>query len=232
MSRFGEVNANGVEIRTSQKDPGLMEVRLPNGQRLLVENNNVRDGILYDTVELDNGAMSEGKQYNFFRDIANKDLIDTNITTSRRLATGEKMKVLSVGVYVPNYTGNKQCSSLDFLRILDNAYLELKINKLLVAEGPVWAFPGGYGVAGSVGVEAGATAPASRTFDGVLTNGVPATKMQYFLRMPQDIFSTHDIDAKITFFGRNWLSTGGYSSDEMPTIAGYPTIKVVLGGII
>jgi len=232
MGNFREVNQGGVDVRASQKNPGQLQIRLPNGQTLLIENQNVRDGILYDTVEINNGAMSEGKQYNLFRDITDKDAIDTNITTSRRLATGEKMKVLSVGVYIPNMNGNKVTSSLDFLRILENGFLEVKINKLLVAEGPLWAFPCGFGVAGSLGLEGAATAPAVATLAGVLSNGVPATKMQYFLRMPQDIYATHDIDAKITFFGRDWLSSAGYSSDEMPTIAGYPLVKVVLGGII
>jgi hypothetical protein len=220
-----------VDLRASSRYPGRVYAEV-NGQTIAADMKNVRDAVLYDTVELANGAQSEGKTYHFFRDIDSKDLVDTNITTARRLATGEKMKIFQIGVYIPNYTGNKQCTPPDFLKILDNAFLSVKLNKQLIAEGPVVTFPSGFGPTGALGVEGAATGPASRVVDGVLTNGVPATKMMYNLLKPQDIWSEFDIDASLTFYARDWLTSAGYSSDEMPTLAGYPTVKLFLRGLL
>jgi len=222
--------AGRVPVVVSKKYPGQMLVG-SGANAVKVEVKNVRDAVVYDTVEILAAAVTEGQELNFFRDITNKDKIDTNITTSRRLATGEQMKVLWVGIYFPTFTGNTRAHYLDILRVLDNGFLELKLNKKLVAEGPLWMFPTGYGAYGTIAAENASSAPATPTNQyGVITNGLPATKLQYRLREPADIYSEHDISGKVTFYGRNWLTAASFT--EMPTLTTALTVKMVLGGLI
>lgn len=215
-------------VRASKRFPGRLYLDTPGGTKE-VDVKNVREGVLLDTVEMLAAAVTSGAEYNFFRDITNKDKIDTNVTTSRRLATGEKMKVTSIGVYIPSFTGNSQAAILDQQRVYENGWLTLKINKQLIAEGPLVLFPSGYGLVGPGAVEGRLTAPASPQAYGSISNGMPATKMQYKLKIPQEIYSEHDIDAKIKFYARDWLNA---AFTDMPTLTTPLTVKVILSGLI
>lgn len=226
----GRMAKKNIGVAPSKRFPGRVYVQRDDGRVQKVDMKNARDGIIYDTVEMLAASVTEGAEYNFFRDITNKDKIDTNITTSRRLATGEKMTVKYIGVYIPQYTGDTAALYVNILKVLENGFLTMKINKQLVAEGPLWSFPSGFGPAGAVTSQNTATGASAFAISGFVTNGYPATKLQYRLKQEVDVFSEHDIDAKIKFYSRNWLTSGSFT--EMPTLSAALTVKVILGGDI
>jgi hypothetical protein len=161
-----------MKIILSQYNPGRAQIQLNDGQVFEVEMKNVRRHVLYDTVFIPGDtAVAAGSEWRFFQDIAGKRRIDTNITTPRRLANGERMVVTRVGFYIPksfddNITDGKlgvdvataaavaggvvnaPLSIPDAQWLYENLYLELKLNGIRAVEGPAITFPAGYGVGG------------------------------------------------------------------------------------
>ena len=194
--------------------PGLFLNKLTGGQVNIVE---WREDDKYDTVTIPAGAIAAGTTLNFFRDLQNKNLIDTNFTTPVRLPAGEEMIIDRVWGYIPLSCGNTNPVPTDIKKIGDNGYLKFSINRKDVAEGPLTKFPSGYGFSGN-SVEVG---------QGVIAIGVPSTAAAAKLVREQYITSEHDCAAALSFLARTWDAT-----IAMPTTISTMHVKAGFHGLV
>jgi hypothetical protein len=204
-----------VSLRPIKGEPGKFFNVLTGKVIMIIE---WREDDKYDTVYVEAGAIAPGANFNFFRDLQGKDLIDTNFTTQRRLPAGEEMILDRIGVKVPMAFGNTLAPPADHKRILENGYMKFTINRKDTAEGPLTKFPPGYGLAGNT-VETG---------QGIVSNGVASTAAAAKLVREQYITTDHDLDAVIWFYDRQW-ATGVVT---MPTTTEDLVIQVFLHGLI
>jgi len=175
------------------------------------------DGEKYDTVNLDSGAITAGNSLNLFRDLTDKEKIDTNFDTQRRISKGEEMLVKRIGADIPNAYGNSLLRGADIKKVLYGGFLNVKINKIDVAEGPLVMFPCGYGAVGNT----------TENNASIVSNGVASTASQRQLEKIHEITSEHDISGTVTFYDHLWDTT-----TNMPTLDQRVHIRVMLGGLI
>ena len=168
-----------------------------------------REDDKYDTIAIPLGAMAAGTQFIFFRDVAGKNLIDTNFTQQSRLSAGEEMIIDRVGVTVRNATGAILPTPTDIKEVAENAYLRIDINRLLMQEGPVIKFPSGYGLAGNT-VENG---------QGIVSIGVPSTAAAAKLLKTQLITAQNEVLGTMTFFSRAWAVPNPFAADPLPNFS-------------
>lgn len=167
-----------------------------------------REDDKWDSVFQAAGAVVAGTQLIFFRDIQNKREIDTNFTQVSRLSAGEEVIVDRVGFTVRNATGNLLPTPSDIKKVVENGFLRITVNRLLLLEGPAIKFPSGYGLAGNT-VETG---------QGIVSIGVPSTAAAARLLKTQLLTSAHEVEATLTFQPRPWAVAAGLAAgDEMPT---------------
>src|SRR3990172_1255558 len=180
----------------------------------------MREDDKYDTVFFPAGAIAPGTTAIFFRDLAGKFLIDTNLNLQARISHGEEMIIDRVGLSVRAATGNLEPTPLDVKKVLEDAFFRLEINRLLYIEGPLIKMPSGYGVYGN-SVAAG---------QGVTSNGVPSTPAAARLSQTQLLTSDHEFVGNLQFFDRAW--TGLVLADRMPTLATAVLVTCWLHGLI
>jgi hypothetical protein len=180
----------------------------------------MREDDKYDTVFIAAGAVAPGTTFLFFRDLAGKFLIDTNLNLQARISHGEEMIIDRVGMQTRSATGNLEPTPSDHKKVLDDAFYRLEINRLLYIEGPLIKMPSGYGVYGN-SVAAG---------QGVVSNGVPSTAAASRLSQTQLLTSDHEFVGTMTFFDRAW--TGLTLADRMPTLATGVLVTCYLHGLI
>lgn len=167
-----------------------------------------REDDKYDSVFIPAGAIAAGTQFIFFRDIQNKREIDTNFTQVSRLSAGEEVIVDRVGFTVRNATGNLLPTPSDIKKVVENGFLDIRVNRLLLLQGPAIKFPSGYGLAGNT-VETG---------QGIVSIGVPSTAAAARLLKTQLLTNAHEVEAILTFHPRPWAVTAGLAAgSEMPT---------------
>lgn len=177
-----------------------------------------REDNKYDTVKLTALTVTAGTEKNFFRDLTDKELIHTNLSTPRRLPAGEEMLVDRAWVYVPTAFGNTVISGSDYKKVVENGYIKFQINRKDVSEGPLWAFPSGYGIAGQT----------TENATGIFSIGVPSTAAASKLKREQYMTSDHDMDAKLTFPALATWDT----NVAMPTMVNYTQIKAGFHGTV
>lgn len=180
-----------------------------------------REDDKYDTIELQTSTTSttNGTTHNFFRDLSNKETCDTNLTTPRRIEAGEEMIIDRIGLHVPLANGNSMCHPQDIKKIAENGYFLFKINKFIVAEGPMIKFGSGYGLAGNTVENA----------SGVCTIGVASTAAAAKLLREQFINEGHDLFAQLKFEDRNTWTT---STLAAPSLTNYALVKAFVHGLI
>ncbi|MFH1690394.1 MAG: hypothetical protein ABIE42_09185 [Candidatus Eisenbacteria bacterium] len=188
-----------------------------------------REDDKWDTTMLVNGAVALNHTLNFFRDLTNKEILDTNFATPRKIPEGEEMRLERIGVHIPTALGNTVPPPADIKKVAENGYLMFQLNRKDVAEGPLVKFPSGYGLAGNT-VETDA---------GIVTIGTPATAAAAKLAREQLITPRSDCDGVITYHKRTWASTdvvaAGLSAaagGQTPTLAGDVMVRLYLHGLI
>jgi hypothetical protein len=211
--------------------PGEFRVTTAEGSKTvkLVE---WREDYVYDTIEVAAGAAALGQQYLFFVSTtgpagAPKLKCDTNIRTARRLSSGQEMILNQIGVGVQHNRwtagiATSEVSNVDACWAIERLHYILEINQITMAEGPVGAFPPGWGCVGvaDLGVGAGA---------GFVNNGVASPAAVPRLLVPQNIYSENDISGTLTHHAAGWTVTG-YTA---PAIGiGGMSIKNTLRGYI
>jgi len=195
---------------------------LETGTGKVLDISDYREDDKYDTEILPAKAVAAGTQLTFYRDVANKRRIDTNLTQQSRLSAGEEMIIDRVGVTLRSATGNLLPPPADLKRVAEDAFITFTVNQLLLIEGPVIKFPSGYGLAGNT-VENG---------QGIVSIGVPSTAAAAKLLKTQLITSEHEIQALLTFFDRNWTGGDLAPEDRMPTLTTPVFITAWLHGLI
>jgi hypothetical protein len=176
-----------------------------------------REGDFYDTIQT-SASPTAGVQYEFFRDLSNKNLQHTNFKKQRNIPSGTTLIMTRIGVMVNQALGANLALDVEMLKILHAATLSFKINDRLITEGPLVVYPSGYGVTGST----------TRTNTGVVTNGVPSVAAAPNLLVAQNVKESDDLTATVTFFDNSWI-TGGSS---IPTFTNGPGITLFCHGLI
>lgn len=197
--------------------PGVYKIAATGEVIELVE---FRDTSKYDTIELRSGTTdtANGSEQDFFKNLNNKNKIDTNFNTASRLSKGERMLVKWVGCDIPLYNGNTRPTPADVLRVGSSAYMLWTINEFLVAEGAATQFPSGFGFSGQT----------TENASGILGIGVPSTAARRDLEKVHYVDSERDLNAKIRFYARGWTTT----SISAPSLDGQVLVRAHWGGLL
>lgn len=174
------------------------------------------DADRYDTVRLASGAVTAGTEINLFKDLSSKDKIDANISQTSRLSQGEEMLVRRVGFDIPLCFGDTRVAPADIKRVAYGAYCEVKLNDKIIAEGPLYTMPSGYGLAGQTNENAA----------GIVSVGVASTAAQRQLEKTHWLTSNQDITGTVKFFDHTW------DVANMPTTASRVHIRAFIGGLV
>lgn len=202
-------------LATPGKEPGTLNIPALGRTIKLVE---WREDDFYDTVHIGPdfaaaaAAVAAGSSYEFFRDLANKNLAHTNLRTARRIPAGSEFIMARVGV-VPNQSfGNVLTLPSDLVKVAYAATLTFKINDRLITEGPLYKYQSGYGVTGGFfpALAAGAQVEA-----GLATIGVPSAAAAPNLMVAQPVMDDDDLVATIDFKSNSWADGA-----VQPTILG------------
>lgn len=172
----------------------------------------------YDTVQIASGAITAGAALKFFRDLTNKNELDTNIPEAGKLVTGsERLLLERIGLSIQASNSTLLASGADYKRIMCAGYLEIKLNRHVIEEGPMEKFPSGYGLSGQT------TDNAS----SIVNVGVPSAAAIKPLIEQQLITDSHTVQAQLSFPSREWLTTS-----TMPTLDGQNAIRLYMHGIL
>lgn len=167
--------------------PGVGEVRLVDW----------REDIIYDSVELPT-AITAGAEYVFFRDVQDKNLLETNMGQSSRLPADWEAIIWKMGIYIPTDE-----AFADINIVLNQGYTEFKVGQVIVVrQGPVFTLPSGFGGAGFSALDAQAAA-AERT---ILTNGTPGPGAVPPMGVPIHITPDLTFQGLLKFFTAQTLS--------------------------
>lgn len=181
-----------------------------------------RDDDVYDTVLVPDGAVTAGDEFLFFRDLQNKRRIDANIQTPGKLAAGEKLLLDNIGLEINLATGETFPNPSDVKRIAYNALYEFRLSGELIARGPVYKYPSGYGLAGQT-QEAG---------QGIVSIGVASTAARAGLARKHLITGDrHEIEGRLVFEQRQWLAPDIAAAQQLPTLDNNVTVKNMLHGL-
>lgn len=196
---------------------------LETGTNTVIDISDYREDDKYDTVVIPAGLVAAGAQFIHFRDVANKNLIDTNFSQQSRLSAGEEMIIDRVGLTVRNASGNLLPTPSDVKKLTEDAFWSVTVNRLLLIEGPAIKFPSGYGLYGNT-VE---------NNQGIVSIGVPATASAAKLIKTQLITASHEVQATLTFFNRTWVTAAVIAAgDQMPTFSQPLLVTGWLHGLI
>lgn len=172
----------------------------------------------YDSAELVSGLIATSHVLNFFADKSGKEDLDTNMPEASKVVTGaEQLYLERIGLSIQASNSTLLATSADYKRIMCAGFLEIRLNRDLLTEGPMEIYPAGYGLSGQTNDNAAS----------VMNIGVPSTTAVRPLLEQQIITEKHTIKAKVTFQARTWLTT-----ETMPTLDGQNVVRLYLHGIL
>lgn len=209
----------GTRLIASQVDPKKVYMEDAAGNKQMFSLRNKIEDEIYDTVAVPAGALSASTPLEFFRDLNQKMLVDTNMGSSRKLLSGSKMLVRWVGIYFPMAVGNILVDIRDVKKIVDGGMLNVKLNDIDVAKGQLYRFPIGYGLYGMT----------TRTDSDVFSNGIPSTASIKPLAVPTVITSAHDVQATLEFNNRAWDAVVAAAP---ATTTGHVHVRLILKGVL
>lgn len=197
-------------------DPSARKVKIADTRR----------GSIFDTGALPLGAIAAGTRSQFFQSVQNKNSIDTNLASPGRVPAGTELILDTVGLYVLSASGNLLPTPSDIKKLIDGAYLTVKINGIVQAEGPAIEFHSGVGFSGNT-VEQG---------QGIVSLGTPATASVARLEKPQLITKDNDIWGELKWEDRIWAGTTAVpnafalNADRMPVLSTTVMFRLMLIG--
>lgn len=206
------------QIAIPTKNPG--ELFIP-ALGKAIQQVELREDDVYDSVFIAAGAIANGTEYIFFRDIQNKNDQHCNLPQSGRIAAGDEVAVFRVGLHPREAIGNTLTAFTDYRRLAANASLDLRFNRRIITNGPVIKYPSGYGLSGFSNEVAGAGQAAASI-------GVPSVAAAPTLFVPQQLRDNDDITCKMRFNDASWV-TGGYTG---PTTTTAMVVTLFLRGVI
>lgn len=182
----------------------------------------LREDDVYDTVQIA-GAIAAGTEYEFFRDIQNKNEQHTNIPQSRRIQAGDEVAVFRIGVHPRGRLGATHAALVDIAQVIENGHLDLRFNRRIITSGPAIKYPTGYGLSGFS--DLGAATPGQAG----MSVGVPSVAAAPTLFVPQQLKDNDDIVCKLRFPGASWAA-----SYAPPSVGAAPglAVSVFLRGVI
>lgn len=210
------------QIAQAGKEAGTLFIPALNRTIKLVE---WREDDFYDTVVVGTtgdvtaaaALLTAGASFEFFRDLANKNLPHTNLKTARRIPAGSEFIMSRIGV-VPNQAyGNNLVTDDAIIKLAFACTLTFKINDRLVSEGPLYKYQSGYGVTGST----------TRNATGVVTIGVPSAAAAPTLMVAQPVQDDDDLMGTIDVKSNTWTSANAV----LPTVVA-TGITLMLHGYI
>ena len=151
---------------------------------------------VYDTIVIPAGAIATN-QIKLFQP-QGKSPLDTNVNTAAKIPSGQVLAIERVGVRVLDSRADVLTLGSDIKKILTAFYLDLKVNKIEIALGPLVHFPPGIGVDGQT-QEAG----MSVVHNGVINDSAPMG-----LRNPVVIDNTYELIGFIAAPLRDTWDTG------------------------
>lgn len=179
---------------------------------------NAREGNRFDSDQLAAGLMTAGQKLTFFKNVANKEELDTNIPEANKLVTGaEQLLIDRVGVSIQQSNSSLFATAKDIARIMCAGFLDISFNGHTVVHGPLEMFPSGYGMSGMTN-ESGVA---------IANIGVPSAAAIQPLEEKQLATSKHTVKGEIRFPARTWLTTS-----DMPTLDAQTVVRVYCHGII
>lgn len=197
------------------KNPGELFIPALNKTILQTES---REDDVYDTVEQASGAVTAGAKLSAFKTITNKNNQHTNLSTPRRIASGDEFFMNRIGCHIRQATANTIATDSDILLVAENVDVSFKLGRRLVTEGPLIKYQSGYGVVGMT----------NRNNTGVVTIGVASYAAAPQLLVVQPVTDQDDLIADLFFSDNSWI-TGG---SKMPTTTNATYITVFLHGVI
>lgn len=172
----------------------------------------------YDTNEQVSGAITAGAILRYFRTLNNKNDLDANVPEAGKLVTGSERMVLErIGVSIQASNSTLLATAADVMRIMCGGYLEFRLNKNVIEDGPLEKFPSGYGISGST----------TENNQAVVNLGIPSTAGVRPLKEQQIVTDAHTVNASITFQARTWLTT-----NTMPTLDRQNVIRLYAHGLL
>ena len=195
-------SGSGVRVVASQAERGKIFMQGP-GFKKAFSLKNKHHGSIYDTIYIPTGTVLSTGDYDFFKDVQGKPEIVTNLQTSRRLTSGDKLLVKYVGIYIRQYTGvvapNQAVDSNDIKALVETGYLTIELDKLPAFEGPLFMAPCGYGL----------SIVTTKTDRENIILGMPSTASVMPLLVPKVVSSNHDIKSRLQFqTNTSWMPVG------------------------
>jgi hypothetical protein len=153
----------------------------------------------YDTVTAASGAVPTSA-LRFFDTLSvngsSKNKQHTNITTTRRTPSNTEFSMTRLGVVIAQAVGNSIVTDSDIIKASFNGALRFFLGRQEIANGPLWKYPGGYGVVGNT----------VRTGTGIVTNGVASPAATPPLVVTQPVSWQDDLDGDLRFDTAAWIT--------------------------
>ena len=186
----------------------------PDGKRYKVANQ--RKATYWDEVVMAAAEIAADHSVVFFSSTSDKGSISCNIGTNRRIPAGSVFQMEEIGIQVLGTYGNTLTAGADFRKLLENACLDFKVNKILVAEGPAVHFPPGTGICGQT----------NESNQSVLNNGAAMQRMVRGMVSPVTIDQNYEL-----FPTLSWPHRRYDASATRPTISARCYIRFEVTGI-
>lgn len=163
------------------------------------------------------GALAAGSKVSYFDALNTKNGQDTNIKQVRAIPQGNVLTLTRLGAVLKQAVGNTLLDPGDAQKIVATGAVDFRLSEQKIASGPVFKFPGGYGVVGST----------TQNNTGVVTNGVASPSAIPALFMPQPVRPQDALNLDLRFDGAAWI--GSYTG---PTLVANVAVLMDLHGII
>lgn len=170
----------------------------------------------FDSVRLASGAITSGAKLQFFDADQDKNFQHANITTVRRIPAQVEFSMTRLGIVIAQAVGNTMVTDSDIVKLSYTGALTFLLSKQQIAQGPLWKYPGGYGVVGNT----------TRMATGMVTNGVGSPGAVPPLVVNQPVSEKDDLNGIVRFDGAAWIP-----SYVHPTLDGMNVMTLNLHGI-
>lgn len=170
----------------------------------------------FDSVFQAAGTIALGTKLQFFDAAQTKNFQHTNITTVRRIPAQVEFSLTRLGVQIAQAVGNSLVTDADILKVGYTGALYFGLSKQQIAQGPLWKYPGGYGMVGQT----------NRSGTGVVNNGVGSPGAVPPLVVNQPVSEKDDLNGYVRYDDATWIT--GYVG---PVTDGITVLTLNLHGI-
>lgn len=169
------------------------------------------------TVNVSGQTITAGTRKSYFDALNTKNGHHTNIKQIRAIPQGNVLTLTRIGCVLSQAIGNTVLDPADAQKVVATGAMEFKLSEQKIASGPLFKFPGGYGVVGST----------TQNNAGVVSNGVASPAAIPSLFMPQPVRPQDALNLELRFDGADWVT-----SYAAPILAGPVYILMDLHGIV